>query len=121
MTALTKEQLKAIEELSNTVINTRSQLAEGLCEVLGDNWTWGNGFVNGHGNSIVLYCDNTIVQFATYQFRNPKSVSIKLLIYGDYMYFFDKYGKVKKANKSHEIIEIKDGVHYISYKYEDII
>lgn len=99
MKALTNAQLKAIEELSGMIIDTRSQLAEALCEALGEEYTWANGYVNGHGNSIVLYQGNTPIQIGTYRFRDPKSVSLKYMIYGEYAYDFDFYGKVIRAAK----------------------
>ena len=102
MKALTNEQLKAIEKLSSTIVATRLQLAEGLCEALGEDWTWSNGFVNGHGNSVVLYCENTVVQIGTYCFKDPKSVAIKYMIFGGYAYNFDHYGKVTSATKMRE-------------------
>ena len=102
MKALTNEQLKAIEELSGKVISTRAQLAEALCEALGDEFRWGKGFVNGHSNSIVLFYGDTVIQMATYQFKDPKSVSVKYLGFGDYSYSFDWYGKVTTAVKQRE-------------------
>ena len=102
MKALTNEQLKAIEKLSGMIVATRAQLAEGLCEALGDGFTWANGFVNGHGNSIVLYCGNSPVQIGTYRFKDPKSVAIKYMIMGEYAYNFDYYGKVTSATKMRE-------------------
>lgn len=102
MKALTNTQLKAIEELSCTVIESRGELAEALCETLGEGFTWAKGFVNGHSNSIVLYYENELIQIGTYRFKDPKSVSLKYLIYGDYAYDFDYYGKVKSAMKRRE-------------------
>lgn len=99
MKALTNEQLKAIEKVSGMIIETRAQLAEALCEALGEEYTWANGFVNGHGNSIVLYCGNSLVQIGTYRFKDPKSVAIKYMLYGEYAYNFDYYGKVTSATK----------------------
>lgn len=121
MKELTTQQLKAIEKLSATIISTRSELAEALCEALGEEFTWSKGFVNGHGNSIVLWCGNTLVDYATYQYKDPKSVSVKLLSYGDYTYVFDYYGKVKAATKRRAKETFENGMKCISYEYEQII
>ena len=116
MKALTNEQLKNIEKLSGMIIATRAQLAEGLCEALGEEWTWSNGYVNGHGNSIALYCGNSLVQIGTYRFKDPKSVAIKYMMFGEYVYDFDYYGNVKSAMKQ---VKIKQG-NSIIVKYERI-
>lgn len=116
MKELTSQQLKAIEELSSMVIYTRGELAEALCEALGEDFTWSRGFVNGHGNSIVLYCGNTPIHIGTYRFKDPKSVSIKYIMYGYYVYDFDYYGKVTHAMKR---VEIADG-NNITVKFENI-
>lgn len=118
MKELTKQQLKAIEELSARVIYTRGELAEALCEALGEDFTWARGYVNGHSNSIVLfYGGKHIVQIGTYRYKDPKSVSIKYILYGDYAYDFDYYGKVINAMKK---VEIREG-NCITVKYESII
>jgi hypothetical protein len=116
MKALTNEQLKAIEKLSGMIVPTRAQLAEGLCEALGEEWAWSNGYVNGNGNSIALYCENSLVQIGTYRFKDPKSVAIKYMMFGEYVYDFDYYGKVTNAMKE---VRIVDG-DSITVKYESI-
>lgn len=118
MKELTVQQLRAIEELSARVIYTRSELAEALCEALGEEFTWAKGFVNGHSNSIILlYGDKHIVQIGTYRYKDPKSVSLKYMLYGDYAYDFDYYGKVVNAMKK---VEIREG-NSITVKYESIV
>ena len=114
MKALTNEQLKAIEELSGTIVATRSQLAEGLCEAIGEGYSWANGYVNGHGNSIVLIYDGKPIQIGTYRYKDPKSVSLKYMMYGEYVYDFDYYGKVIRAAKRVERHE--DGCVYVTYE-----
>lgn len=99
MKELTNAQLKAIEKLSANVIETRAQLAEALCEALGEEFTWSNGFINGHGNSIVLCCGDKLVHFGSYRFKDPKSVAVKYIDIGDYTYNFDHFGKVISAFK----------------------
>ena len=121
MKMLTNEQLAAIEKLSATVVETRSQLAEGLCEALGEGYTWSNGYVNGHGNSIVLHYENTSIQIGTYRFKDPKSVSVKYLMYGDYVYDFDKYGKVIRGAKRVKVPYENGNEHGFRIVYETII
>ena len=105
MEMLNNEQIRNIERLNWSGIKTRTEMAKALCVVLGNEFSWSNGFVNGHGNSIVLLHNNNVVEIGTYKI--PNGVSLRFLDDGSYSYVFNRTGEIKAIYK-HIVKQVSD-------------